>query len=122
MSSHRIARAARPAEAFWRPLAQRAGYDASAAAQLLGVCLRSLERLCQRELGCTPSEWFQRERMATAAQLLATGRSAKCVALDLGYAHLSNFSRDFKRHHGRSPTVFAPRLALALPPHTAASV
>lgn len=104
------------AEKSWRELAARAGYQPAAAARLLRVSLRQLERECQRALGCPPREIFQRERMARAAQLLAAGQSAKAVALELGYSQLANFSRDFKQHHGRCPTVFAPRAQFSAAP------
>lgn len=97
------------AEKFWRELAVRAGYDPVVAARLHQISLRQLERHCQRALGCTPRDWFQRERMMLAAKLLADGQPAKCVALHLSYSQLANFSRDFKRHHGQCPTAYAPR-------------
>lgn len=77
---------ARTADDFWRPLAVRAQWDVNRAAQLLNRSLRSMERLCQQDLGCTPREWFQRERMVIAARLLAAGHSVKTVALELNYA------------------------------------
>ncbi len=100
---------------FWRPLAQRAHWDVTAAAKILQVSLRQLERLCQRDLCCSPRDWFQRERMTAAARLLNANESVKAVALHLGYTRPANFSRDFKRHFGRTPRHFAPRHFIALP-------
>lgn len=108
MSSHRDDADVFAAEKTWRELAARADYDPAVAAGLLQISLRQLERKCQRLFGCPPRAWFQRERMTRAAQLLLAGQSAKSVALELGYSQLANFSRDFKRHHGRCPTVFVP--------------
>ncbi|PAW88706.1 MAG: hypothetical protein B9S33_04475 [Pedosphaera sp. Tous-C6FEB] len=102
----------------WRELAVRAAYQPAVAARLLQLSLRQLERHCQRQLGCSPRQFFQRERMVRAAQLLAAGQAAKSVALGLGYSQLANFSRDFRRHHGRSPTVFAPRPPFSAAPPT----
>lgn len=96
------------ATARWQSLARRAEWDAGRAAELLGLSLRQLERLSQRDLNCTPSEWLQRERMAAAAQLLGAGQPVKLVAAYLGYSLPANFSRDFKRYHGRTPRTFAP--------------
>lgn len=96
--------------------AQRAGYDLQTAARLVGVSVRQLERLCQRELGCTPTEWFDRERMAVAVRLLTEGQAVKVVALQLGYSQPANFSRDFKHHFGQSPSAFAPRQRLGSSP------
>jgi AraC-like DNA-binding protein len=116
MSSRRIDSPEHAAQTFWRPLAQRVGYDLQAAAQLLEVSVRQLERRCQRDLGCTPREWFQRERMTAASRLLATGHSVKVVAAQLGYTQPANFSRAFKRHHGRTPRALVPRAQFFLPP------
>ena len=116
MASRRTDRTAPHAEDFWRPLAHCAGYDTALAARLLGISLRSLERLCQRELGCTPSEWLQRERMTRAAELLTAHQPIKAVAAQLGYTLPANFSRDFKRHFGRTPGAFAPQQRLIVPP------
>ncbi|KAF0179285.1 MAG: Transcriptional regulator AraC family protein [Limisphaerales bacterium] len=95
-------------------LAERSGWDVPAAAELLNVSLRQLERLSQRELGCTPTEWMQCERMAAAVRLLATGQPVKVVAMNLGYTRSANFSRDFKRHFGRNPRTFAPHSLFGL--------
>ncbi len=115
MSSHRDAADVFAAEKSWRELAARADYDPVTAARLLQISLRQLERECQRELGCTPTEWFQRERMATAARLLADRKSVKEVAFQLGYTLPANFSRDFKRRFGRTPRAFAPRALFGVP-------
>jgi AraC-like DNA-binding protein len=117
MSSRHIANLAPDATARWQALARHALWDAGRAAELLDISLRQLERLCQRDLNCTPSEWLHHERMAAAADLLAAGRPIKSVAAHLGYTRPANFSRDFKRHFGRTPRAFAPRLfaAAALP-------
>lgn len=109
MSSHRDDADVFAAEKTWRELAARADYDPVVAARLLKMSLRQLERKCQRLFGCPPRQWFQRERMTRAGLLLAAGQSAKSIALELGYSQLANFSRDFKHHHGRCPTAFAPR-------------
>jgi len=108
MSSRHIASVAPAARDYWRLLAERAGWDVPAAAQLLGVSLRQLERHCKRDLDCTPTEWFHTERMATAVRLLADRKSVKEVAFQLGYTRPANFSRDFKRQFGRNPRAFAP--------------
>lgn len=99
-------------------LAEQSHWDIHAAARLLGVSLRQLERQCQRELGYTPTEWFQCERMAAAMLLLASRQPVKLVAVRLGYTRPANFSRDFKRHFGRPPRAFAPRPLFLLPPES----
>ncbi len=114
MASRRIDSVERTAEEHWRSLAQRADYNLQTVAQLVGVSVRQLERLCQRELGCTPTEWLDRERMAAAVRLLTEGQAVKVVALQLGYSRPANFSRDFKRHFGRPPSALVPQHASPL--------
>lgn len=118
MASHLDVVLVPASEKCWRELAVRAAYQPAVAARLLQISLRQLERQCHRQLGCSPRQFFQRQRMARAAQLLAAGQTAKSVALELGYSQLTNFSRDFRRHHGRSPTVFAPRPPFSAAPPT----
>lgn len=96
-------------------LAKQSGWDVHVAAQLLGISRRSLGRLCQRDLDCTPKEFFHRERMAHASELLVARQSIKAVALNLGYTRPANFSRDFKRHFGRTPRALVPRIFIGLP-------
>ncbi len=108
MSSRRVEQSDHAVEEFWRPLAQRCGWAVSAAAQDLGSSVCKLERRCQQELGTTPHDFFHRERMTTAARLLTSGQTIKFAALTLGYSQPANFSRDFKRHHGRPSRLFAP--------------
>ena len=111
MSSHYDQAISAEADLFWRQLARRCAYSPRAAAQLLCISLRQLERNCDWDLHRCPREFFQAQRMAHAAERLAHGEPAKCVALELGYTQISNFSRDFKRHFGQCPTIHAPRLA-----------
>ena len=58
-------------------------------------------------LGVTPHQYLVRSRLRHAAGLLADeGRSVTEVALDVGFADLSNFVRTFRRAAGVSPGVF----------------
>lgn len=110
MSSRSLEPAPSAADAYWRDLAARSFWHVPTAARQLGLSLRQLERLCQRDLGCSPRDYFQRDRMAAAARRLAAGQPVKAVAMSLGYTRPANFSRDFKRHFARNPRTFTPRL------------
>jgi AraC-like DNA-binding protein len=58
-------------------------------------------------LGVTPHQYLVRSRLRHAAGLLADeGRSITDVALDVGFADLSNFVRTFHRAAGVSPRAF----------------
>ena len=64
-------------------------------------------RLFSRALGVTPHQYLIRSRLRRAARLLAEKeRSVTDIALDVGFADLSNFVRTFRRAAGVSPSRF----------------
>jgi AraC-like DNA-binding protein len=68
---------------------------------------RTLRTAFQERFGCGPHEWIRRQRMEVARQRLLQphqGDSVSSVARRCGYAHLSQFSRDFYRTFGVTPS------------------
>jgi len=64
-------------------------------------------RVFSKVLGVTPHQYLLRTRLRRAARLLAEGeRPVTEVALDVGFADLSNFVRSFRRAAGVSPGGF----------------
>ncbi len=64
-------------------------------------------RLFAQALGVTPHQYLVRSRLRTAARLLAEcERPITEIALDAGFADLSNFVRSFRRAAGVSPRGF----------------
>lgn len=64
-------------------------------------------RLFSRSLGVTPHQYLLRARLGRAARLLAeTDHAITEIALDVGFADLSNFVRTFHRVAGVSPRNF----------------
>jgi AraC-like DNA-binding protein len=64
-------------------------------------------RLFAKALGVTPHQYLVRSRLRRAARLLAEHeRSVTDIALDVGFADLSNFVRTFHRAAGVSPGGF----------------
>ncbi|HSV51576.1 MAG TPA: AraC family transcriptional regulator [Burkholderiaceae bacterium] len=64
-------------------------------------------RLFSRVLGVTPHQYLVRSRLRHAARLLSEDdRPVTDVALDVGFADLSNFVRSFHRAAGVSPRGF----------------
>ncbi|WP_309971851.1 helix-turn-helix transcriptional regulator [Variovorax guangxiensis] len=62
---------------------------------------------CSRVLGVTPHQYLLRTRLRHAARLLAAGEQPVTeVALEVGFADLSNFVRSFHRAAGVSPRRF----------------
>ncbi|WOX04420.1 helix-turn-helix domain-containing protein [Microbulbifer pacificus] len=60
----------------------------------------------KKHLGCTPAEFQQHLRMQAARDRLARGESVTRVCFDLGYRHLSHFSRRFHQQFGVSPKQY----------------
>lgn len=61
-------------------------------------------RAFQRELGETPVQFINHERLRRAKQLLKQKRSPSQVCYDVGFSSLNYFSRIFKQYEGLSPT------------------
>lgn len=76
------------------------------AAAASDVSERHLHRLFLGELGMTPTEFSRRVRMRRALTLVSHTRlSFVAVAQECGFSGPSEFSRAFRKHHGRSPTA-----------------
>ena len=77
------------------------------AAREAGVSAFHFLRLFARTVGVTPHQYLVRTRLRRAAGLLAEPqRGITDVALDCGFADLSNFVRTFHRAAGVSPGAF----------------
>ncbi|HWU02283.1 MAG TPA: helix-turn-helix domain-containing protein [Novosphingobium sp.] len=73
-------------------------------AEALGSTERTLGRLCQRRLGCSPLELINRRCALEAQRLLRyTNATVAQVAAELGFADPSYFSRFYLRMTGRRP-------------------
>ena len=58
----------------------------------------------RRTVGVTPYNYVLRRRLEAAAERLRAGTDpVLCVALDVGFGDLSEFTRRFRRHFGVSP-------------------
>jgi AraC family transcriptional activator of pobA len=90
-------------------------------ARELGIGVSQLNRICRRHLGGSALRVIQRRLLHEAERDLAYGSlSVKEIALTLGFADASYFSRFFSRHAGCSPSAFRAgawrRLAPGYPP------
>ncbi|MFM9923500.1 AraC family transcriptional regulator [Variovorax sp. H27-G14] len=86
--------------------AQVIGLDGAAAQA--GLSSFHFLRVFSQVLGVTPHQYLVRSRLRHAARLLAANDSRPVteVALDVGFADLSNFVRTFHRAAGVSPSGF----------------
>lgn len=78
--------------------------DMSNIAEQVGLSVNHLSRLFRRDIKASPNEYRERHRIEYAQRHLAQpGCRIKEVAIDLGFKHLSHFSKWFKNHTGVSP-------------------
>ena len=93
--------------ALWISSHSRQDIHLEQAAARAGLSLFHFLRLFSRVLGVSPHQYLVRSRLRHAAQLLARGgQSVTDVALDVGFADLSNFVRSFHRAAGVPPGAF----------------
>lgn len=75
-----------------------------ALAAQVGVSPNHLIRLFRKDLQTTPQQFWDRLRLEQArARLRQPDIRVKEVAIELGFKHLSHFSKWFKRHTGKTP-------------------
>ncbi len=72
----------------------------------LSISERHLHRVFSDSIGLAPKDWLRRERMVSARYRLREGGSIKEVALDLGFAHPEDFTREFRACYGLPPSAY----------------
>jgi AraC-like DNA-binding protein len=93
--------------ALWIDANAQRPIDLATCARTVGLSPYHFLRLFADVLGVTPHQYLVRTRLRRAARLLADGaRSITDVALEVGFADLSNFVRTFGRAAGLSPRRF----------------
>ena len=76
----------------------------------LGISVRTMSRLFQKHLQISPHQYLLRLRMKRACQMLSCDDfSIKEIAISAGYPNALNFSSEFRRVLGCSPTAFRTR-------------
>lgn len=76
-------------------------------AEACGLSASRLSHLFQEQVGRTPQQFLELQRLQRAKQLLErTDRSIHEIAYDLGYQNPFYFTRRFKRHAGKSPRAY----------------
>src|ERR1700721_822304 len=93
--------------ALWIDAHSHREIDLEQTAAQAGISPFHFLRLFTSVLGVTPHQYLVRSRLRHAARLLADGDAAITdIALDVGFADLSNFVRTFHRAAGVSPGGF----------------
>jgi transcriptional regulator GlxA family with amidase domain len=97
----------------------RAKLDVPHLAAMAGLSVRQLERRFRRTFQTSPRAYLIRMRVMAACDLLgSTEQTVTEVALEVGFYDHSDFSRQFRRIIGESPTEYRRKKLeqLALPP------
>jgi AraC family transcriptional regulator len=93
--------------ALWLDANAHEPVDLERAARQAGLSPFHFLRLFARIVGVTPHQYLLRSRLRRAARALAADdRPVSDIALDVGFADLSNFVRTFHRAAGVSPRGF----------------
>jgi AraC family transcriptional regulator len=93
--------------ALWIDANAHEPIDLESTAREFGLSSFHFLRLFTKVLGVTPHQYLIRSRLRRAARLLADdARSITEIALDVGFADLSNFVRTFHRAAAVSPRRF----------------
>lgn len=92
--------------------------DVARLAKMAGLSVRQLERRFRKTFQTNPRSYLIRMRILAACDLLETSESSVTeVALEVGFYDHSDFSRQFRRIIGQSPTDYRRQKAgqMALP-------
>lgn len=104
--------------ALWLDANAHEEVDLDRAARQAGVSPFHFLRLFGRIVGVTPHQYLVRSRLRRAARALAgDDRPVSDIALDVGFADLSNFVRTFHRAAGVSPRGFRQAARTGGPQH-----
>jgi len=60
----------------------------------------------KKQLGCSPGEYQQQQRLILATDMLKEGKSVTEACFDVGFSDLSHFSRRFNQFFGCAPSQF----------------
>lgn len=88
-------------------------------AQVLGISVRTVQRLAQRYVGVPPLAMIRRYRLQEAAQRVRDDPAIPIgqVAAELGYADQAHLCADFRRVLGFNPSTYRARADPGAPPH-----
>ena len=70
------------------------------------VSKSNLYKLFHTHFSCTVSEYVNRKRIEAACELLKTNLSVEEISQRTGFSSAAYFSRNFKKHFGKSPSKY----------------
>ncbi len=93
----------------WFHLARAARFRLEKMTMISGLSLRQLQRRLRTDLGRSPEEWLNEQRMVAARYFLVSDMPIKEMAFELGYATPNHFYRHFKTTYGATPLEIRTR-------------
>jgi AraC-like DNA-binding protein len=87
-------------------LALAQGYRVEGVCQELGMSKAFFPEIFIRDVGLSPKEWMQWERMVVARRMLLRGVDPLAISDALGFSHPNSFRREFREVYGVAVTRF----------------
>lgn len=91
---------------FLDPLLRDCKWNVARICGMLEIGERTFARIALRSLGITPKDWLCRLRAVNARRLLRETGKVEPVASMLGFGHVADFSREFRRQTGVTPSFY----------------
>ena len=88
------------------PKIAECGWNVGRLCRSLGIGKRTFSRMVEEGLGITGKRWLREIRIVTACHLLREGDKIEAVAQALGFRHVSDFTREFKKLVGVPPSSY----------------
>jgi AraC-like DNA-binding protein len=90
----------------WKTLAAQCGYSLQSIAQACGMSRQQLRRYFKQHLQVNPKQWLDMLRWADACARLRRGEPIKSVSIELGFKHVSHFTKFVRAHANQTPREF----------------
>lgn len=88
------------------PLFEKCGWKVGRLCEELGIGKRTFARMVEENLGVTSKVWLRQIRAVAACHLLREGSKANSVATRLGFLNYTDFSTEFNKMVGVSPSFY----------------
>jgi AraC-like DNA-binding protein len=87
-------------------LFERCEWNVESLCDAIGIEKRTFARITERSLGISGKFWLRQIRIVAACHLLREEGKIEVVARSLGFRHASDFTREFKKLMGVSPSRY----------------
>lgn len=85
---------------------KQCGWKVSRLCSDLGIGKRTFSRMVEEGLGITSKRWLREVRIVSACHLLREECKIEVVAHAIGFRHVSDFTREFKKLVGVAPSRY----------------